>query len=78
MESFTIELVSNASAHLIRDNTLSSFTNFLSEQLNLDGQLVNGRLQFQKYPTHQCTKMLRRENLRFLTGDSQSHQISIT
>ena len=38
MESFTIELVSNASAQLFPDNTLSSFTNFLPEQLNLDGQ----------------------------------------
>ena len=38
MESFTIELVSNASAQLFPDNTLSSFTIFLPEQLNLDGQ----------------------------------------
>ena len=38
MESFTIELVSNASAQLFPDKTLSSFTNFLPEQLNLDGQ----------------------------------------
>ena len=38
MESFTIELVSNASAQLFPDNTLSSFTNFLPEQPNLDGQ----------------------------------------
>ena len=38
MESFTIELVSKASAQLFSDNTLSSFTNFLPEQLNLDGQ----------------------------------------
>ena len=38
MESFTIELVSNASAQLFSDNILSSFTNFLPEQLNLDGQ----------------------------------------
>ena len=38
MESFTIELVSNASAQLFPDNALSSFTNFLPEQLNLDGQ----------------------------------------
>ena len=38
MESFTIELASNASAQLFTDNTLSSFTNFLPEQLNLDGQ----------------------------------------
>ena len=35
MESFPIELVSNASAQLFLDNTLSSFTNFLPEQLNL-------------------------------------------
>ena len=38
MQSFTIELVPNASAQLFPDNTLSSFTNFLPEQLNLDGQ----------------------------------------
>ena len=38
MESFTIELISNASAQLFPDNTLSSFTTFLPEQLNLDGQ----------------------------------------
>ena len=38
MESFTIELASNASAHLFPANTLSSFTNFLPEQLNLEGQ----------------------------------------
>ena len=38
MESFTKELVLNASAQLIPDNTLSSFTNFLPEQQNLDGQ----------------------------------------
>ena len=29
--------------------------------------MVNGGLQFQKHPTHQCVKMLRRENLCFLT-----------
>ena len=38
MESFTIELVSNASAQLFPDNTMSSFTNFLPQQLNRDGQ----------------------------------------
>ena len=38
MESFTIELVSNASEQLVPDNTLSSFTNFLPEQMNLEGQ----------------------------------------
>ena len=31
-------MVSKASAQLFPDNTLSSFTNFLPEQLNLDGQ----------------------------------------
>ena len=40
--------------------------------------MVSGRLQFQKYPTHQCTKMLRRENLCFLTRNFQSHQNCIT
>ena len=38
MESFTIELVSNASGELFPDNKLSSFTIFLPEQLNLEGQ----------------------------------------
>ena len=38
MDSFTIELVSNASSQLFPNNTLSSFTNFLPEQANLDGQ----------------------------------------
>ena len=38
MESFTIELVSIASGELFPDNTLSFFTNFLPEQVNLEGQ----------------------------------------
>ena len=38
MDSFTIELVSNASGELFLDNTLSCFTNFLPEQVNLEGQ----------------------------------------
>ena len=38
MDSFTIELVSNASSELFSNNTLSSFTNFLPEQVNLEGQ----------------------------------------
>ena len=38
MESFREELVSNASAQLFPDNTLSFFTNFLPEQLNLECQ----------------------------------------
>ena len=39
MESFKIEVISNACAQfLCTDNTLSSFTNFLLEQLNVEGQ----------------------------------------
>ena len=38
MELFTIELVSNLSAQLFPDNTLSSFTNLLPEQMKLEGQ----------------------------------------
>ena len=38
MESFTTGLVSNASAQIFLHKTLSSFTNFLPEQLNLDVQ----------------------------------------
>ena len=38
MDSFTIELSSNASGELFSNNTLSFFTNFLPEQVNLEGQ----------------------------------------
>ena len=38
MDSLTIELVSNTSGELFPDNTLSSFTIFLPEQVNLEGQ----------------------------------------
>ena len=38
MDSFTIELVSNDSGELFPNNTLSSFTNFLPEQVNLERQ----------------------------------------
>ena len=38
MQSFAIELVSNASPQLFPDITMSSFSNFLPEQLNLAGQ----------------------------------------
>ena len=38
MDLFTKELVSNASGELFPDNTLSSFTNFLPEQGNLEAQ----------------------------------------
>ena len=38
MDSFTKELISNASSELFPDFTLSSFTNFLPDQVNLEGQ----------------------------------------
>ena len=38
MDSLTIELVSNASLQVFPNDTLSSFTSFLPEQLNLNGQ----------------------------------------
>ena len=38
MDSFTIELVPNASGEFFSNNTLISFTNFLPEQVNLEGQ----------------------------------------
>ena len=38
MDSFTIELVSNASGELFPKNTLFSFKNFLPKQVKLEGQ----------------------------------------
>ena len=38
METFTIEMKSNASAQFFLDITHSFFTNILTEQLNLEGQ----------------------------------------
>ena len=38
MDSFTIELVSNASFNCYPNNSLSSFTNFLTEQIHLKGE----------------------------------------
>ena len=38
MDSFTIELVSNASFNCYPNNSLSSFTNFLREQIHLKGE----------------------------------------
>ena len=37
MDSLSIELASNASGELFSDNKLSSFTNFLTEKVNLEG-----------------------------------------
>ena len=38
MSSFTVELVSNASFDCYQNNILSSFSNFLPEQINPDGE----------------------------------------
>ena len=38
MNSFTVELVPNASFDCYPNNTLSSFTNFLQERINLEGE----------------------------------------
>ena len=38
MDSFTIELVSNASFNCYPNNSLSSFTSFLLEQIHLKGE----------------------------------------
>ena len=38
MNSFTVELVPNASFDCYPNNTLSSFTNLLPEQINLEGE----------------------------------------
>ena len=46
MCSFTIELISNSPPHLCSDSRLSSFTNFLPEQLNLEGQWETATSEF--------------------------------
>ena len=38
MNSFTFELVSNASCNCYPTNSLNSFTNFLPEQIHLKGE----------------------------------------
>ena len=38
MDSFTIELVPSASLNCYPNNSLSSFTNFLHEQIHLKGE----------------------------------------
>ena len=73
-----MELVSNASARLFPENTLSSFPNFSPEQLNLKGPWEVAISEIPSHGTHQGTKMSRRENLYFLTRNFQSRQNSTT
>ena len=51
MDSFTIELVSNASSQLFPNNTLSSYTSFLPEQLKLDGHWWEVAISQISYPS---------------------------
>ena len=48
LESLTIELVSNASAQLFPDSTLSSFRTFLPEQLDLEShcEVANSEVSY--------------------------------
>ena len=62
MESFTIELVSNASAQYFPENTLRFFTIFYRSTWNWK---ANRRLLFRKYLTQQCAKTSQRENSCF-------------
>ena len=53
MDSCTTELISNASAQLFSDNALSSLTNFLPEQLNVECQWEVGISELSYLPMHQ-------------------------
>ena len=78
MESFTIELVSNASAQpfpLSPDITLSSFTIFLPEELNLDGKCEVAISEI-SYPSRY--QIVTEGKLIFFDKKFQSHQNSFT
>ena len=69
MDSFTIELVSNASGELFSNNTLSSFTNFLPDQVNLEGQWVVANPEI-SYPS--MYQNITEGKSSFLTRDFQN------
>ena len=72
---FKIEFVSNASLQLFPINTLSSSTNFMSEQVNLDGQW---EVAISEISYHQCTKTLHRGNLCFtMTNYTNQRRLTI-
>ena len=68
--NLTIGFVSNAFAQLFPENTLSSFTNALTDWI----WKGNERLQFWQNPTLQYTITLQREKLTFLTQNFQTRQ----
>ena len=53
MDSFTKELVLNASGELFPDNTLRFFTNISPEQVNLEGQWMVAISEISYPSTHQ-------------------------
>ena len=63
LDSFTIELVSKASAELFLDNTLRSFTNLLPDRLNLE---VQWEFAISEVSNHQIIKLLQSTSSRFL------------
>ena len=70
-----MELVSNASAQLFPENKNSALLqNYYGSNWMWK---VNGRLQFRKYLTHQCTKMWQRKISCFLTKNFESCRNSL-
>ena len=63
-QSFFLELVLNATAQLVPDNTLSSFTNFLPKQLKLEGQWEAATTELSYPSTMNVTKMSQWANSR--------------
>ena len=69
MDSFAKELVSNASGESFLDNTLRSFTNFLPEQVSMEGQWEVANSE-KSYPSmYQNTA---EANFNFLTRSFQN------
>ena len=69
MESFKIELISNASVKLFRTKHSDPLKTFCRTNSRWK---INGRLQFWKNLTHQCNRMSQRESLCFSKENLQS------
>ena len=63
MDSFTIELVSNASFNCYPNDSLSSFTIFLAEQIHVKGEWEFAISELSYPYLYQNVKMLQRESL---------------